>query len=168
MRLQNKLWFIDREELKLIVDKSKTWSEIIVHYGLTCNGNYVLLVKKILVEKGIDFGHIGNGPNCSIAIERRKSNNRKTYEEYIERWKAGLETGYVPKYFYVHPYVRKYLFEKHHDKCQKCGWGEVNVFTRKVPLQAHHVDGDASNTSEENLELLCPNCHSLTPNFGHR
>ena len=24
------------------------------------------------------------------------------------------------------------------------------------------------NNSEENLQLLCPNCHSLTENFGAR
>ena len=26
-----------------------------------------------------------------------------------------------------------------------------------------HIDG---NNEESNLQLLCPNCHSLTPTFG--
>jgi len=30
----------------------------------------------------------------------------------------------------------------------------------------HHKDGNRSNNKEDNLELLCPNCHSLTDNFG--
>ena len=38
--------------------------------------------------------------------------------------------------------------------------------TNKCPLQIHHIDGNYKNNSEENLELLCPNCHSLTHNYG--
>ena len=29
-----------------------------------------------------------------------------------------------------------------------------------------HIDGNSENNNIENLELLCPNCHSLTPTFG--
>ena len=54
------------------------------------------------------------------------------------------------------------------NSCQKCGWHEVNPYTGIVPLQIHHIDGDCKNNKEENLQLLCPNCHSLTENFGSR
>lgn len=33
-------------------------------------------------------------------------------------------------------------------------------------LQIHHIDGNHYNNEESNLQLLCPNCHSLTPTFG--
>lgn len=62
--------------------------------------------------------------------------------------------------------IRRYMLEKY--KCSKCGWGEVNPYTNLVPLQIHHVDGNSTNNKEENLEVLCPNCHSLTENFGSR
>ena len=58
--------------------------------------------------------------------------------------------------------------EKNNCKCEKCGWGETNEFTGNIPLQVHHIDGDCKNNREENLQLLCPNCHSLTENFGSR
>ena len=48
----------------------------------------------------------------------------------------------------------------------KCGWSERNPITKKVPIQMEHIDGNSENNSIENLELLCPNCHSLTPTFG--
>ena len=51
-------------------------------------------------------------------------------------------------------------------KCQKCGWSERNPVTKRIPLEIHHVDGNYRNCKEDNLEVLCPNCHSLTPNFG--
>lgn len=58
------------------------------------------------------------------------------------------------------------FFNKNHSKCQKCGWGEINPVTKLVPLQIHHIDGDCLNNDEKNLELLCPNCHSLTETYG--
>ena len=41
----------------------------------------------------------------------------------------------------------------------------MNPFTRNVPLETHHKDGDYTNNNEDNLELLCPNCHSLTDTY---
>lgn len=32
----------------------------------------------------------------------------------------------------------------------------------------HHVDGNKLNNSEDNLLLLCPNCHALTENYCGR
>ena len=59
-------------------------------------------------------------------------------------------------------YIRKYLFIKNSCKCEKCSWGEKNIFTGTIPLEIHHIDGDYTNNKEENLQVLCPNCHSLT------
>ena len=42
-----------------------------------------------------------------------------------------------------------------------------NQYSGKVPLQIHHIDGNCLNNKEENLQLLCPNCHSLTETFGN-
>lgn len=62
-------------------------------------------------------------------------------------------------------YIKRYLREKYDNKCSKCGWSEKNPVTEKVPLEVDHVDGNSENNVEENLRLLCPNCHSLTPYF---
>lgn len=86
------------------------------------------------------------------------------YEQYIKRWKQGLENGISGKYG-TSLRIRRYLLNKYGNKCCKCGWHEVNPFTNKVPLEIHHKDGDYTNNDEENLELLCPNCHSLTDTY---
>ena len=46
-------------------------------------------------------------------------------------------------------------------------YGKKNEYTNKIPLQIHHVDGNCINNTEDNLMLLCPNCHSLTNTFGN-
>ena len=55
--------------------------------------------------------------------------------------------------------------DKYSCKCQLCGWGKMNIYTNKIPLEVHHIDGNYKNNKEENLQLLCPNCHSLTETY---
>ena len=43
--------------------------------------------------------------------------------------------------------------------------GETNKHTGNIPLEIEHKDGNYANNSEDNLELLCPNCHSLTATY---
>lgn len=82
----------------------------------------------------------------------------------FEKWKNG--ENFVRGTCQVPTFIRKYLIQKNECKCEKCGWGEINEFNGKVPLQIHHIDGNCTNNKEENLQLLCPNCHSLTDTFG--
>ena len=88
------------------------------------------------------------------------------YIEYIKLWKDGTVSGRVSgSTLQISNHLRRYLFEKYDNKCCLCGWGMINPQTGKSPLEIHHIDGNAENNSEDNLQLLCPNCHSLTPNY---
>ena len=62
--------------------------------------------------------------------------------------------------------IRAHLISKSNNKCATCGWGELNPVTKQSPLTIHHIDGDCHNNSIDNLIVLCPNCHSITPNYG--
>lgn len=86
------------------------------------------------------------------------------YLLFINRWQLGLEEGIVGKGA-TNKQIRRYFLDKHGNKCSKCGWGEKNEHTGKVPLELHHIDGNFMNNKENNLALLCPNCHSLTGTY---
>ena len=47
--------------------------------------------------------------------------------------------------------------------CTMCGLREW--LGQPIPLELHHIDGSSSNNNRENLVLLCPNCHTLTPTY---
>jgi hypothetical protein len=51
-------------------------------------------------------------------------------------------------------------------RCERCGLREWQG--EPISLELHHVNGDPRDNRLEVLELLCPNCHSQTENFGIR
>lgn len=91
---------------------------------------------------------------------------RKNYEQNFvfqkiengEQIQIGAETT-------THRWYKKYLIHKYGEKCMKCGWGEQNSVSGKIPIELEHKDGNSNNNTLTNLELLCPNCHSLTPTY---
>lgn len=85
---------------------------------------------------------------------------------FIEKWKSGENSGVIGNAFIdVSNHIKRYIFEKYGYECSKCGWNEINPFTGTLPLEIEHIDGDATNNNEDNLTLLCPNCHSLTRTY---
>jgi len=84
------------------------------------------------------------------------------HKTYIMEWKEGVRDGTKSRGAAMSYHVRRYLHEKYQSQCVQCGWGEINPTTGKTPLEIDHIDGDSENNREQNLRLLCPNCHSLT------
>lgn len=48
-------------------------------------------------------------------------------------------------------------------KCYRCEGTEWQGVT--IPLQLEHINGTHNDNRIENLTLLCPNCHALTPTY---
>jgi len=95
-----------------------------------------------------------------------KYNHQKQQNEFINKWLNNEISGSRGKYQEnISNRIRRYLFTKNDNKCEKCNWSKVNQKTNKVPLEINHKDGNHKNNRPENLELICPNCHSLTPNY---
>jgi uncharacterized Zn ribbon protein len=59
--------------------------------------------------------------------------------------------------------IRKYLKITHGDCCHECGISEWN--NKPITLELEHKDGNSENNNEDNLCLICPNCHSQTSTY---
>ena len=166
----------------LILNQKMSYEQIGREQG--CSGTYI---KKLAIKLGIELpkrreinsketfnrgtGKVRYCLNCGKLLNNRQtkycSNICQTdyqYKQYINRWKSGEETGLSGEYS-ISQHIRRYLMNKYSCKCQLCGWGEVNQYTNTTPLEIHHIDGDYKNNNEDNLQLLCPNCHSLTETY---
>jgi hypothetical protein len=61
---------------------------------------------------------------------------------------------------------KKVLLQTRGQVCEGCGLAEWKG--HPIPLDLHHVDGDTDNNAEDNLQLLCPNCHAVTGTHKRR
>lgn len=85
-------------------------------------------------------------------------------EDKINKWLNGEYDGVVGNNR-LSKTIRNYLLEINNYSCELCGWNKINPTTGTCPLDIHHKDGNCLNNSKENLQVLCPNCHSLTDNY---
>ena len=99
---------------------------------------------------------------CSVKCQHEYQQN-----EWEKKWFSGEINGFYETDHWgnIPNRIRTYLFKKFDAKCAQCGWGEVNPFTGRIPLEVEHIDGDFKNNRPENVTLLCPNCHSLTNTY---
>jgi hypothetical protein len=52
------------------------------------------------------------------------------------------------------------------NRCERCGIAEWRG--KALAMALHHINGNRRDNRLQNLSLLCPNCHSQTPNFSGR
>jgi 5-methylcytosine-specific restriction endonuclease McrA len=104
---------------------------------------------------------VSRKPNIYCSFECQMTNQ---YKNFIDRWLKNEVDG--TRGVTISQHVRRYLHEINNKACQTCGWSKISLHTGKIPLEVNHIDGNYKNSIKENLELLCPNCHSLTKNYG--
>ena len=109
-------------------------------------GNYDTL-KKIIREYNIDTTHFKRQGN---------KNNTKHEIEYYLRENIKVSSSKLKQKL-----IKNNIKE---NRCEICGITEWNGKPIKVEL--HHINGINTDNRIENLQLLCPNCHSYTDNYG--
>lgn len=92
-----------------------------------------------------------------------KCQNEYQYRQRVKKW---LEEGVQWNDYGIPPWVKRYLAERDGYKCSECGIDEWNG--KPIVLECDHIDGDHQNNHEDNLRLLCPNCHSQTDTYKAR
>lgn len=89
-----------------------------------------------------------------------------------DAWRLKTKSTWVEKYLNT-PFNelgetnrRRRVLEEQNNCCANCGISEW--LGEPIILELDHKDGNNQNNSRENLEGLCPNCHSLTQTWRGR
>lgn len=88
------------------------------------------------------------GPNLRLKEQRKIARHAADIEEL------------------AHGSRRRRIIEEQDSKCLRCG--NSHWLGEEIKFELNHIDGNNQNNKRENLEILCPNCHSLTPTWRGR
>ncbi len=133
------------EQIKAFVKECTSFVQLQVKMGYSGkSGSATKTLQNLLDEKGIDYSHFkGHAWN--------KNENKPEVKHRDPNRQLSQST------------IKEHFIKTHEYKCECCGISEWN--NKPITLQLHHKDGNHSNNEDENLCLLCPNCHSQTENF---
>ena len=80
----------------------------------------------------------------------------RVHKDLGQRLENGLTIIHPPHYKDGTRSYRKRALAAYPNVCNRCSYSEVLYI-----LIVHHKDRNRSNNAIENLEILCPNCHSI-------
>lgn len=139
------------DQLREAVKTAKSFRAVITKLGLVPAGGNYAHVKRRVEEMNLDTEHfLGKGWNIGLRMMPKKAPpletllvlNSKTQSYKLKKrlLAEGLKTP----------------------ECELCGWAEHTIDGR-LPLELDHINGDRYDNRLKNLQVLCPNCHSLQP-----
>lgn len=82
-----------------------------------------------------------------------------------QAWNRDLQTKDYNQYTRA-THLKPHVIRSRGHKCEMC---HLEIWMNKeIMLEIHHIDGDRTNNHDDNLQLLCPNCHATTSNWRNR
>lgn len=80
-------------------------------------------------------------------------------------WNKGARLKDWSKYRKISS-LRPHLLKLKSEQCENCGL--TTWLDSPISLEVHHINGDRTDNRLENLQALCPNCHSFTDNYRNK
>ena len=152
------IYSYSKSELQEIVDASVGYTDILKKIGMSPKGGNPKTLKRIIAEYNIDTSKLDSNrralySKCAYGTHRK---TRVDVEDIINgkvSWQGSARL------------LRKLIKSGYKEsKCEVCGITEWQG--KPISMCLHHIDGNHDNNSIDNLQVLCPNCHSQTDNYA--
>lgn len=144
---------LSKEFLEPAIASSLSFSEAMRKCGYTSvTGGSHSHFSKTVRKLGIDTSHLlGQARNRG-----QKASNKKSASDYLVYHANGERQRCACL-------VRSLLEIGRDHRCFLCGISDWQG--KRLVLEIEHKDGDFQNDREDNLEFICPNCHSQTDTY---
>ena len=142
---------IDDETFKMLVKNNSNWTDLFLACGYAgYSGDQKRLVGMRIEELGLDTNHFENDviPPDKIFVVDSQYTSLKDIKKRLQR-----DFDWV--------YECAACKNENFTKCD----GVLMWNKQKIVLQLEHKNGNNTDNRLENLEFLCPNCHSQTSTF---
>ena len=140
----------NEEIVRNAVQESISYSEVLRRLNIPIQGNNLGTLKRKINEYNIDISHF----------------THDSYKDNLSITKYSPASDYIgTDKFITSSKLKLKLFKEglKENKCEKCG---TSVWQgQQLQCQLHHINGNNLDNRLENLQILCPNCHSLTDNY---
>jgi Zn finger protein HypA/HybF involved in hydrogenase expression len=145
-----------KELLEPIVKESFSFAQVIKKLGIKWSGGQQQNIKKWIVYHQLDTSHF-LGQKTNSGSDHVGGPKKKEWKELLVKGGSKRRIRAVR--------LRRALIESGRTyQCECCKilplWNN-----KKLVLQVNHKNGDWKDNRKENLEFLCPNCHSQTPGW---
>lgn len=137
-----------KEMLQPIVDGSFHWAEVCRKLGIKPFTGAQSHLKSRADVLGVDYSHF-KGQGWS---KGRSFPPRRPIEDYL------AENSEIKSHSLKLRLIKEGLKSR---ACESCGLSQW--MGQPIPLELNHINGNHFDNRLDNLEILCPNCHALTP-----
>ena len=135
------------ERIKEVIPQCINFTEVLEMLSIPRQGNNSNTLKRLLDENNIDYSHF-------TGRARVYNNTSTSINEYLSN-RVKITSGKLR--------IKLLTEGLKENKCEICGITKWHG--KPIVCQLHHIDGNNQNNNLENLQILCPNCHSQTENY---
>ena len=135
------------ERIKEVIPQCINFTEVLEMLSIPRQGNNSNTLKRLLDENNIDYSHF-------TGRARVYNNTSTSINEYLSN-RVKITSGKLR--------IKLLAEGLKENKCEICGITKWHG--KPIVCQLHHIDGNNQNNNLENLQILCPNCHSQTENY---
>jgi hypothetical protein len=145
---------LDDEAFKQLVKGSDYRKDVLCELGIQAKGNNFKTLNERILFLDIDTTHFL--PNYTI------SNCKRAVTEDIFRSEWLVDNRKLNG-----TSLKRYLYKFNilSEECEDCGVGAY-WNNKRLVLQVDHINGVHDDNRLENLQIVCPNCHSQTKTFA--